>query len=186
MTLNVRGGPPRTVLQSMRATEFDGEPCWLFSVHDITDRKREEEQVREREELLSLTFSAASLGRWDWNLQTGLVTGDSRWRAMRGLEAPGNTPLSVQWANAVAADDIERIDAELARHTNNPGTPFDATWRVNPPGEATRWVRNLGKIVSFDARGTPQRMLGVAIDVTPQREQEVLLQKMAHFDALTG
>ena len=29
-------------------------------------------------------------------------------------------------------------------------------------------------------------MLGVAIDVTPQREQEVLLQKLAHFDALTG
>ncbi len=186
MTLNVRGGPPRTVLQSMRATEFDGEPCWLFSVHDITDRKREEEQVREREELLSLTFSAASLGRWDWNLQTGQVTGDSRWRAMRGLESSGHVPLSVQWANAVAADDIERINTELARHTTHPGTPFDATWRVNPPGEATRWVRNLGKIVGFDSHGNPARMLGVAIDVTPQREQEVMLQRLALFDALTG
>ncbi len=186
MTLAVRGGPPRTVLQSMRATEFDGEPCWLFSVHDITDRKREEEQVREREELLSLTISAASLGRWDWDLQTGLVTGDSRWHAMRGMEASGNASLAVPWTNAVADDDIERIDAELARHTKNPGTPFDATWRVNQPGEATRWVRNLGKVVGFDNHGNPARMLGVAIDVTPQREQEVMLQRMALFDALTG
>ncbi|MBX9834327.1 MAG: EAL domain-containing protein, partial [Burkholderiaceae bacterium] len=186
ITLNVRGGPPRTVLQSMRATDFDGEPCWLFSVHDITDRKRNEVQVREREELLSLTISAASLGLWDWNLQTGTVTGDSRWRAMRGLE-PSDDPLApTQWTSAIASDDMDRIANELARHRAHPGTPFDATWKVNQPGDAVRWVRNLGKIVSTDSAGQPERMLGVAIDVTPQREQEVLLQRLALYDALTG
>ncbi len=186
ITLNARGGPPRTVLQSMRATEFDGEPCWLFSVHDITDRKRNEVQVREREELLSLTISAASLGLWDWNLQTGTVSGDSRWRAMRGLAYSDDPLAPTQWTSAVAPDDIDRITAELARHSAHPGTPFDATWKVNQPGDTVRWVRNLGKIVSTDDAGQPERMLGVAIDVTPQREQEVLLQRLALFDALTG
>ncbi|PJI97619.1 diguanylate cyclase/phosphodiesterase with PAS/PAC sensor(s) [Acidovorax sp. 69] len=187
VTLNLRSGPPRTVLQSMRSTEFDGEPCWLFSVHDITDRKRNEEQVREREELLSLTISAASLGLWDWNLQTGIVTGDSRWHAMRGAEASGgNAPMPTQWTHAIAPEDIDRITAELERHTTHPGTPFDATWRVSQPTDAARWVRNLGKIVGFDSNGRPARMLGVAIDVTPQREQEVMLQRLALYDALTG
>ena len=186
VTLNVRNGPRRTVLQSMRATEFDGEPCWLFSVHDITDRKRNEVQVREREALLSLTISAASLGLWDWDLQTGLVTGDRRWRAMRGLAATGDTTAAVQWTTAIAPDDIDRITAELARHTAHLGTPFDATWRLNQPSEPVRWVRNLGKIVGFDEQGRPARMLGVAIDVTPQREQEVMLQRLALYDALTG
>ena len=186
VTLNVRNGPRRTVLQSMRATEFDGEPCWLFSVHDITDRKRNEVQVREREALLSLTISAASLGLWDWDLQTGLVTGDRRWRAMRGLAATGDTTAAVQWTTAIAPDDIDRITAELSRHTAHLGTPFDATWRLNQPSEPVRWVRNLGKIVGFDEQGRPARMLGVAIDVTPQREQEVMLQRLALYDALTG
>ncbi len=186
VTLNVRNGPRRTVLQSMRATEFDGEPCWLFSVHDITDRKRNEVQVREREALLSLTISAASLGLWDWDLQTGLVTGDRRWRAMRGLPVTGDTSAAVQWTTAIAPDDIDRITAELARHTAHLGTPFDATWRLNQPSEPVRWVRNLGKIVGFDEQGRPARMLGVAIDVTPQREQEVMLQRLALYDALTG
>ena len=186
VTLNVRNGPRRTVLQSMRATEFDGEPCWLFSVHDITDRKRNEVQVREREALLSLTISAASLGLWDWDLQTGLVTGDRRWRAMRGLAATGDTTAAVQWTTAIAPDDIDRITAELARHIAHLGTPFDATWRLNQPSEPVRWVRNLGKIVGFDEQGRPARMLGVAIDVTPQREQEVMLQRLALYDALTG
>ena len=186
VTLNVRNGPRRTVLQSMRATEFDGEPCWLFSVHDITDRKRNEVQVREREALLSLTISAASLGLWDWDLQTGLVTGDRRWRAMRGLPVTGDTLAAVQWTTAIAPDDIDRITTELSRHTAHLGTPFDATWRLNQPNEPVRWVRNLGKIVGFDEQGRPARMLGVAIDVTPQREQEVMLQRLALYDALTG
>ena len=187
--LNVRNGPPRTVLQSMRATEFDGEACWLFSVHDITDRKRSEERIREREELLSLTISAASLGLWDWDLQSGEISGDTRWRAMRGLAPQGSTaaePAAAPWTAGVPPDDIDRITAELARHTEHPDTPFDATWRVSPPGEAARWVRSLGKIVGVDAAGRAERMLGVSIDVTPQREQEVLLQRMALFAALTG
>lgn len=186
INLNVRGGGVRTVLQSMRATEFDGEPCWLFSVHDITDRKRNEERVREREELLSLTISAAALGLWDWNLQTGAVLGDNRWWAMRGVAAPGTVPVPTQWSAGIAPEDIERIAEELARHQAHPGTPFDVTWRVNQAPDTARWVRNLGKIVGFDAEGRPQRMLGVAIDVTPQREQEVLLQRLALYDALTG
>ena len=49
-----------------------------------------------------------------------------------------------------------------------------------------RWVRNLGKIVGFDEQGRPACMPGVAIDVTPQREQEVMLQRLALYDALTG
>ncbi|MCZ8094961.1 MAG: EAL domain-containing protein [Acidovorax sp.] len=187
VTIYPRNSPPRTVLQSMRMTDFDGEPCWMFSVQDITDRKRSEEKVREREELLSLTISAASLGLWDWDLQAGTVTGDSRWRALRSAHGQEASAEPTDWTHLVAPDDVERITAEITRHASHHATPFDATWRLHSTGsDQLRWVRNLGKIVSFDARGTPQRMLGVAIDVTPQREQEVLLQKMAHFDALTG
>ena len=55
---------------------------------------------------------------------------------------------------------MDRITAEIARHAAHP-PPFDATWRLEGTGsDKPRWVRNLGKIVSFDARGTPQRMLG--------------------------
>ncbi|PIF90875.1 diguanylate cyclase/phosphodiesterase with PAS/PAC sensor(s) [Acidovorax sp. 62] len=187
VTIQPRNGPPRTVLQSMRMTDFDGEPCWMFSVQDITDRKRSEEKVREREELLSLTISAASLGLWDWDLQAGTVTGDSRWRALRSAHGQEASAEPTDWTHLVAPEDVERIAAEISRHAKHHATPFDATWRLHGTGsDQPRWVRNLGKIVSFDARGTPQRMLGVAIDVTPQREQEVLLQKLAHFDALTG
>lgn len=186
-TIYTRGRGPRIVLQSMRTITLDGETCWLFSVHDITDRKRGEEQVREREELLSLTISAASLSLWDWNLQTGTISGDDRWRKLQGLaQTRSAEPAPTRWDATIPPDDAERVHAEVRRHVDHPATPFDATWRLALPGGENRWVRSLGKIVSHGPDGRPLRMLGVAIDVTPQREQEVLLQKMAHYDALTG
>lgn len=181
-----RSGEERTALQSMRATEFDGEPCWLFAVHDITDRKRSEEQVREREALLSLTISAAALGLWDWDLQTGMVHGDARWCALRGAPTGDASAPPVHWTTGVAAEALAGISAELARHTDHPATPFDATWKVVLPQGGARWIRNVGKIIGPDDAGQPARMLGVAIDVTPQHEQQELLQKLAHYDALTG
>jgi diguanylate cyclase (GGDEF)-like protein/PAS domain S-box-containing protein len=181
-----RSGEERTVLQSMRATEFDGEACWLFALQDITDRKRSEEQVREREALLSLTISAAALGLWDWNLQTGMVHGDARWRALRGADTDDAAAPAVHWTTGGAADALPGISQELARHATHPATPFDATWKVALPLGQARWIRNLGKIVDQHGANQPTRMLGVSIDVTPQREQEELLQKLAHYDALTG
>ena len=185
--MDVRSGEQRTVLQSMRTLDFDDEACWLFALHDITERKNAEERMREREELLSLTISAASLGLWDWNLQTGLLSGDSTWRAMRGLASHHlAVPPEVSWATAIGPADMEHIASEVARHTAHPATPFDATWRVTHPQNGERWVRNLGKIVNFDASGQPLRMVGVSMDVTAQREQEEHLQRLAHYDALTS
>ena len=178
-----RSGSQLTLLQSMRGTQFDNQDVWLFALHDITDRKRAEEQVREREALLSLTLSAANLGLWDWNLHTGLITGDQRWRTMRGLppDAPG-----APWTDDLEPEDVLQVTTEVTRHTAEPGTPFDATICIRRPHEKDRWLRSLGKVVRFDDSGQPMRMLGVSIDVTGQREQEILLRRLAHFDPLTG
>ncbi|RYF08505.1 MAG: EAL domain-containing protein [Comamonadaceae bacterium] len=187
MEMTTRSGDKRTVLQSMSQIDIHGEPCWLFAILDITDRQRAEQRVREREEQLSLTISAAALGLWDWNMQTGVVSGDARWRDTMGLPAEGDLHTdSPLWTSGLRPSYREAITTELARHSAHPETPFDATWQIGPQAADSRWVRSLGKIVTRDAQGRPQRMVGVTIDVTHQREQQELLQKMAHYDALTG
>ncbi len=204
IAVHTRNGGTRTLLQSMHAAELDGVPVWLVSAYDITERKRGEDLVREREALLSLTLSAASLGLWDWNLATGTVAGDARWRELHGLPDTQGTAAAdgVHWTSGMAPGDIDTVTQELERHLAGPDSHFDATWHValpsspstsrthaargGDPGANGRWVRHLGKVVDHDARGRPRRMLGVAMDVTSQRVQEDLLHRLAHFDALTG
>ncbi|MFT3815522.1 MAG: EAL domain-containing protein [Acidovorax sp.] len=46
LTLTAAHGRQLTALQSMRRVEMDGEPCWLFTAHDISERKRDEERLQ--------------------------------------------------------------------------------------------------------------------------------------------
>jgi diguanylate cyclase (GGDEF)-like protein/PAS domain S-box-containing protein len=178
-----RVGPPLTVQQSTRRITLGSTECWLFALHDITDRKRSEEAMREREAVLSLTLEAASVGLWDCDITTGLVTGDARWHRMRGVDLSPQDAVSFD--QCAGSSDAARIHAELRRHARAPATTFDLITTVPGALEGQRWMRNLGKIVAWGADGKPSRMLGVTIDVTGQREQELLLQHLAHYDALT-
>ncbi|WP_226858504.1 sensor domain-containing protein [Diaphorobacter aerolatus] len=185
--LRTRSGTLLTVLQSMSPIEVAGQSCWLISVLDITGRKKQESLVREREELLSLTISAASIGLWDWDLHAGTIGGDARWHGMHG-RAPDHDDQAdaLPWETGVTGAQLGMIEHVLHEHILDPSVPFDVTWRIAPPQAPTRWLRNVGKIVKWDSHGVPERMLGVSIDVTLQHEQQELLHHMAHYDALTG
>ncbi|MGD9775268.1 putative bifunctional diguanylate cyclase/phosphodiesterase [Diaphorobacter sp.] len=187
LELTTRSGDKRTVLQSLSTLEINGEACWLFVLHDITERKQSEQRLREREELLSLSVAAAALGRFDWDLSSGLVSGDTRWREMYGLArlAPGE-PSAVAWTSGLTPENIDAVNQELQRHQADPANPFDVTSEVFLPQGGSHWLRSLGKIVAHDTRGNPARMVGMVIDVSGQRAQEQQLERMALYDALTG
>lgn len=185
-----RDGTLLTVLYSLRRVSFWDGDCWLVSVLDITARKAEEERLRESEALIALTMSAAALGRWDWDLGTGVISGDAQWRQLNGITADSAPPsmggrTSRHWSELLPRAKVEALNTTLRQHLDAPAqAPFDFTWRTmdDPP----RWLRCTGKVVSFDDRGKALRMLGITQDVTSQREHTQALEQMAHFDSLTG
>lgn len=161
-------------------------------MQDIDAYKRQEESIREREALLAVTLEAATLGRWDWDLLHGSITGDSFWHKLNGLEIkPAYLSPAGQkrwhWTEIMEPHDVARCNAELQRHIDHPEDgPFDITWQRPGPAGQPRWLRSIGKIVSYDLHGRAMRMLGVCLDVTEQQEQKNTLRQLAHFDTLTG
>lgn len=172
----------------------EGEVIAMRGVtHDIDESKQQEESIREREALLSITLEAASLGRWDWNLHSEMITGDRFWRALHELKVsePDDETCSSEpywhWRSLMSPEDAARCSKELIRHTQHPEDgPFDLTWSIPTFQGTNRWVRAMGKVVSVDSDGQATRMLGVTLDVTTQQQQKRHLQQLAHFDPLTG
>ncbi len=152
-------------------------------MQDIDAAYKAEQALREREAVLSLTLEAASLALWDSDLVAGTVTGDAAWHALINMPVQADCPET--WRTCLAAVDHDAVYADLMRHAREPAKPFDVVTTVPGANEGKRWVRNLGKIVSWDAQRKPTRMLGVCIDVTDQRQHEMALQRLAHYDALT-
>ena len=54
-------------------------------VHDITERKRLEESLRESEERLRLAMRSGNIGFWDWDVRAGELRGR------------GNSKISSAW-----------------------------------------------------------------------------------------
>ena len=48
--VRTKGGELKTVLASISSIDLDGVPCLIGHIHDITERRRLEEQLRESEE----------------------------------------------------------------------------------------------------------------------------------------
>ena len=135
----------------------------------------ERDRLSEREPWLALAVESAQLGLWSTDLRTGATYWDARCRELYGV-APDAT-ASVEVARSrVHPDDRAGADAEFARALDDPDGHYCCEKRVQGADGRYRWVRNVGR-VHRGADGEPERILGLATDVTERREAERLLRE---------
>ncbi|MEH3147532.1 MAG: PAS domain S-box protein [Methylobacterium frigidaeris] len=141
---------------------------------DVTEAKEAEAALREGEERLRLALAAGRLGTWEIDL----ASGQHRLSA-RSAEIFGAAPFSREtWTRTVHPADRERIEAATAllRHG---GGEFRTEFRVQPEGEATRWV-SAQAVVQRDAAGHPRRVIGIHQEVTETKRAEEHLRLLIH------
>ena len=142
---------------------------------DVTRQREEAEAAARAAAELQIALNAAALGRWEVDLAGGPVHQDARARAVHGL-GPGEGPVPYEAVvAAVHPDDRGRTAAAYAAAAEvGPGGRFDEEYRVLGVGGAVRWVRAAGQVRDNGAGG---RLVGVAWDVTAEREAEAALRE---------
>ncbi|MGE5798779.1 MAG: PAS domain-containing protein, partial [Syntrophaceae bacterium] len=85
----------------------------LYSiVHDITERKRAEDKLRDSRDLLEVAQHAANAGVWGWDLQTGKLTWSEAFYRLFGLP-PAAAAAFDTWLGALHPDDREPAMARI-------------------------------------------------------------------------
>lgn len=126
------------------------------------------------EERLALALEAAQAGVWDWHLDTDEVIWDESVEALFGL-GPGEFEGTYEaFADRVHPDDLSRIEMAISRAIEETSR-FESQFRIRRPDGALRWIKAQGDVIT-DERGEPQRILGVDVDITEQKEREQHLQ----------
>jgi PAS domain S-box-containing protein len=157
----------------------DGVPIRSTGVLlDITDRKQNEEALREREAELSNALNAGSLAIVDYDHVTGEFRPSPRLNELYGY--PADHPLTIGDVRArYHPDDVEEIFAKARLHHQDPSVRhFDWTLRVLLPDGATRWVNGRGEYMRDDAGGI-SRSRGVVMDVTDRRRADEANARLA-------
>ena len=149
----------------------------IGAVRDITERERAEEALRESQQRLDLALDAGGCGMWDFNPTTfGDTHYNDRWLTMLGY-APDELPHTAEtWLNLLHPDDYEPVQGKLQYHLEGKGD-YITEFRLKAKGGDYRWIHSVGKVVASDPNGTPERMIGIHIDITDHREAEEALRE---------
>lgn len=169
---------------TMRYLQARGEPVFeaegrlarlVGTIHDITERRRADEQIRSLADRLSLAVKSAAIGIWDWEIAPDILSWDQRMYELYGIAPAHFTRAYDAWAGGLHPDD--RAEAEAAITMALRGErEFDTMFRVIHPDGAIRVIKAYG-LVQRDANGAPTRMIGVNFDITEQKQAELRLQQ---------
>ncbi len=150
---------------------------------DITERRLAEEARDEIEQRLALAASATGIGMSQWNIATGEILGTEQQALLLGLTTTTTTTTTLSrsyhrndWAERVHPEDLPRVEAELRRSMAD-RTPYEAEYRIVWPDGSMHWIASRG-VFEYDAQRQPERMLGIAMDVTERKQVEARLREI--------
>ena len=140
--------------------------------HDITNRKRAEEVIRQSEERLANIVDNAAEGIYTMSLDGVLTFVSPAWTEKLGFDASEVEGRS--FVPLVHPDDAQVCHDALKRILAT-GTPQDATYRIRHKDGSWRCHHSVGSLVK-DRSGHPAGFVGVAEDVTERLYAEEMLR----------
>jgi PAS domain S-box-containing protein len=165
-----KDGTPFTTFARITALESGGRRLWVCVQADVTENKRARAELRDKRERLELALEAGRLGAWEVDLATGVLTASASCRAAFG-RAEGELFTLGVLTGSIHPDDRAGVRARRDAAIRD-GGEYEDECRVVWPDGTLRWVSVRGRAL-YAADGTPERMVGVSLDVTERKRAEV-------------
>ncbi|MFH0823146.1 MAG: sigma 54-interacting transcriptional regulator [Pseudomonadota bacterium] len=144
--------------------------------HEIAERKKTDEALRESQQRLDLALSGAGLGTWDWDLQTHTAFFDERWAEMLGFFLEEIEPYISGWEKLIHPEDKPRVLETLNEHLNGRSPLFEAEYRLQAKSGEWQWMLTRGRVVERDRDGKPLRAAGTNLNISERKRIEQALR----------
>ncbi len=148
----------------------------VCSAEDITERKRAEEELREREARYRITAEQTGHIIYDYDLETGKIQWMGAIEQTTGYSAEEFSSVDIdRWGTMIHPDDRKRM-LNTFRGSREKCGRFDLTYRFRNKRDEYITIQEHGVFLP-DETGKANRMLGTMSDITRQmRMQEMMIQ----------
>jgi two-component system CheB/CheR fusion protein len=148
---------------------------------DITEMKRAEEALREKEELFRLATEAISGMIYDWSLETGEVERSQGLQGLLGYWPEEIDGIVDWWRGQIHPDDSPRVAAEIYGAIEGGSASFSVEYRVRH--RDGRYVHAWDKgLIVRTPEGRAARVVGSTIDISSRERAREELER-AHREA---
>ena len=153
-------GPHTYISIKFPLCDHTGRPYAICGIStDITQRKHMEHTLRTHEEQLRLALTAAEVGTWNWDLQTGRIWWSSQVDRVLGLSDVARPRTQNDWLGLVYREDRESMARAMRQAMDQPGANVAFEHRVMRPNGSFQWCVWRGEIIR-DHDGKALHVLG--------------------------
>jgi PAS domain S-box-containing protein len=135
----------------------------------VSERALAQQSLIESEERQRLAIEGAHLGMWCWDLKTDKLVWSPQCCHLHAI-APVDHLTFERFLETLHPDDRPSINRTIEGAIAG-GAEHRTEYRVLLPDGDVRWISVLGRVLRDDA-GVPDRMVGVALDITDQKRAE--------------
>jgi diguanylate cyclase (GGDEF)-like protein/PAS domain S-box-containing protein len=176
----------RAALRALPVRNGHGETIALLTIgRDLTELRRAEEALLESQQALLESQRTAGIGSYSINMLDGTWIGSEVLCELFGIDATYQRTLE-GWKDLIHPDERAFIAASFAVEVVGEGQAFDQVYRIiRRADRVERWVHGVGRL-EFNRAGRLVCVRGTVQDITARKEHEQKLDRLAHYDALTG
>ena len=155
--------------------EHDRSVGTLLILRDITERKRNEESLRNSEHDRAKAEHMAHIGYFEWDLQKRTSHVSEGCALILGFPASTDIIAYEAFTEKIHPEDVERIKKEIRYHLEQ-GTAYSLECRMVLPDGSIRHVYSEFEDVIRDSAGVPIRQFGIVQDITERKQNEEALR----------
>ena len=142
---------------------------------DISERKKAELALAERNVQFALAAKTALVGSYAYDVDTDSMQVDEGYAALHGLpEGTAETTRS-EFRVRTHPEDIDRLEANRSQAFLEQRREYSIEYRIIRSSGEVRWIE-LRSFVSYSGEGRPRRVVGANIDITERKRAEKQLR----------
>jgi PAS domain S-box-containing protein len=116
---------------------------------------------------LDLALESAQAGKWDWEILSGKTNWNTTWYTRLGYSENEVLHDISTFKKVLHPDDIQKAFDAIDKHLKGETSVYECRYRMITKSGAIQWCFDRGCVTERAPDGTPLRMTGVNIDITP-------------------
>lgn len=135
-------------------------------------RRKAEQDLLRSEARWQFILESNGENVWDWHIQSGQID----YSATEIANIIGLKNHHKKENVSLHPDDFATVKQKIKRHFDGKSDFFTVKYRVLRQNGSWFWLLSRGKVVSWDAQGRPQRMVGTQSDITERELAKLIYQ----------
>ncbi len=122
---------------------------------------------------LRFALKNSNIGIWDYDASLNRVFFSEESKRIIGFNTHEFGSNPDDWNDRVHPDDKQKYFKDFEDHLNGLSPFYENEHRILCKDNTYKWVLDKGKIIEKDEQGKPKRIIGIHLDITQQKEDDL-------------